>query len=43
MSAGPIPWTAIDRYAEKYGIDGDAFEKLVEWIGMMDSAANEKA
>ena len=39
MEAGPIPWTAIDRYAERYGIDGDGFERLSVWIRSMDRAA----
>lgn len=39
MSVGPIPWTAVDRYAERYGIEGDAFERLTVWVRMMDQAA----
>jgi hypothetical protein len=42
MDTGPIPWTAIDRYAERYGLDGDAFERLSLWIRMMDRAARER-
>jgi hypothetical protein len=39
MALGPIPWTAVDRYAERYGLTGDAFERLAVWIRMMDHAA----
>lgn len=42
MTVGPIPWTAVDRYAERYGLDGDGFERLQVWIRMMDHAAREK-
>lgn len=41
MATGPIPWTAVDRYAERYGIEGDAFERLTAWVRMMDHAARE--
>lgn len=41
MAWGPIPWTAIDRYAERYGIHGDTFERLNFWIRMMDAASLE--
>jgi len=37
MVAGPIPFSAIDRYAGRYGIDGiDAFERFRELIRAMD-------
>lgn len=34
--AGPIPWTAIDRYAERYGLDLEAFERLRRMIRIQD-------
>lgn len=34
---GPIRWTAINAYAERYGIaDIDEFERLERLIGLMD-------
>lgn len=42
MAAGAIPWTAIDRYAERYGIEGDLFEMLSLCIEAMDYAARSK-
>lgn len=41
MAVGPIPWTAVNEYAERYGYEGDAFERLSTWIRMMDRAASE--
>lgn len=39
MGVGPIPFTAIDRYADRYGIEGlDAFDALRELIRAMDDA-----
>lgn len=35
--AGEIPWTAIDRYAERLGLhDLDAFERLRWALGVQD-------
>jgi len=36
---GPIPFLAIDRYAERFGLTGDAdeFERFVELIRAMDA------
>ncbi len=34
--AGEIPWTAIDRYAQRYGLDFDGFERLRWAIGIQD-------
>lgn len=35
--AGDIPFTAIDRYAERYGIvDIDAFQRFSDLLGVMD-------
>jgi hypothetical protein len=38
MSAGRIPWTAIDRYAERHGFTGDGFDYLLHMIRAMDDA-----
>lgn len=40
MSVGPIPWTAVNEYAQRYGINGDGFERLSAWVQMMDRAAS---
>lgn len=37
--AGPIPWSAIDRYAERFGIDDpDDFTRFSDLIMAMDGA-----
>lgn len=37
MGVGRIPWTAIDRYAARHGVDEpDDFDELVELIRAMD-------
>lgn len=36
--AGPIGFEAIDRYAARYGIVGDEFEELREYVSAMDAA-----
>lgn len=36
MALGPIPWTAIDRYAERHGI-GD-FEQFATLVRACDAA-----
>lgn len=39
MGLAPIPFSAIDRFAMRYGIDGlDEFERLRRLIGEMDRA-----
>ncbi|MGE0722824.1 MAG: hypothetical protein AB7O45_00540 [Alphaproteobacteria bacterium] len=44
MGTGPIPWTAIDRYAERNGItDPDDLEEFVELVTAMDHAYLEHA
>lgn len=44
MGVGPIPWTAIDRYAERHGVtDPDDYDEFVELISAMDSAYLEHA
>ena len=35
---GPIPWTAVDQYARRYGIVGEQFDDLVYYIRAMDLA-----
>lgn len=35
---GMIPWSAIDRYAERYDISGESFEVLRKYIEAMDLA-----
>lgn len=38
MGVGPIPWTAVDRYAKRYGYSGEDFESLLAMIEAMDEA-----
>lgn len=38
MAMGPIPWSAIDRYAIRYRIDGDDFDRFAQLIQAMDVA-----
>jgi hypothetical protein len=38
MAAGPIPFSAIDRYGERYGLDGEDFAYFVRMIRAMDQA-----
>jgi hypothetical protein len=38
MAHGPIPWTSIDRYAARYGIIKDDFDRLAALIRSMDKA-----
>jgi hypothetical protein len=39
MGVGPIPWTAMDRYAARHAIDDpDDFDEFVELITAMDQA-----
>jgi hypothetical protein len=35
---GRIPFSAIDRYAERYEIEGEAFDLLVDLVNRLDSA-----
>jgi hypothetical protein len=37
-SIGPIPWSSIDRYASRYGIEDDAFEYLIRMVRALDDA-----
>ena len=36
--AGKLPFLAIDRYAERYGIDGDLFEYFHDLLTRLDAA-----
>ena len=38
MERGPIPWSAIDRFARRHHIDGDGFERFHRLIRAMDVA-----
>jgi hypothetical protein len=38
LAQGAIHWTSIDRYAARYGIDGDEFDRFVWLIRTMDTA-----
>jgi hypothetical protein len=35
---GPIDWLAVDRYCERYDIEGEAYEDMHFYIGKMDHA-----
>lgn len=37
----PVPWTAIDRYAERYGFDDDQFEWLVYICDKLDTVMSK--
>lgn len=43
MAYGPIPWTAINDYALRYGIEGEAFEEFVFMIRVIDDVYIETA
>lgn len=38
MAMGPIPWTAVERYADREGLVGDDYEQFVVLVRMMDVA-----
>jgi hypothetical protein len=38
LSRGAIPWSSIDRYAARHGIDGDDFNRFCVLIRAMDGA-----
>jgi len=38
LSRGAIPWSSIDRYAARHGIDGDDFNRFCALIRAMDAA-----
>jgi hypothetical protein len=37
MQVGPIPWTAVDRYAQRHGFDDEEFDYLLQMIKAMDA------
>jgi hypothetical protein len=37
MGRGPIPWGSIDRYADRYGITGDDFDRFCALIRALDA------
>lgn len=34
----PIPFTAIDAYARRYGVEGEAFDLLLRFVSVIDFA-----
>ena len=38
MAVGPIPWSAVDRYAERYGLDDDSYAYFQALIKALDAA-----
>lgn len=38
MAQGAIPWTSIDRYAARYGINDDEFDRFHDLIRALDAA-----
>lgn len=38
FGVGPIGWTAIDRYAQRYGLAGDEFARFAALMRAMDLA-----
>lgn len=38
MGVGPIPWTAVDQYARRYGFTGDGFGYLLKMVRALDDA-----
>jgi hypothetical protein len=38
MALGPISWLSIDRFASRYGLIGDDFDRLCNLIQEMDAA-----
>lgn len=38
MGIGEIPWTAIKKYSDHYGLDFDVTESLIDIIKEMDIA-----
>lgn len=42
MAEGPIPWTAINQWAIRYGFHHDEFDRLVLLLKAMDSAYIEE-
>lgn len=38
LDRGAIPWSSIDRFARRYAIDDDAFDRFARLIRAMDAA-----
>lgn len=38
FAIGPIPWSSIDRFAERYGIASDEFDRFCALMQAMDAA-----
>ena len=38
MDRGPIPWSSVHHYGERYGLVKDDFDRLVRIVRAMDSA-----
>ena len=38
MSCGPIPWTAINEYAIRFGYGGELYYRLLSYVEALDSA-----
>jgi hypothetical protein len=38
MGPSAIPWSSIERYATRYGLPNDEFERLARLIRSMDAA-----
>ncbi len=38
LAPAAIPWSSIDRYATRFGIVGDEFERFVTMIRAIDTA-----
>lgn len=41
MGDGPIQWDAIDRFARRYGIEGDDYDEFLTMIRAMDHEYRE--
>lgn len=41
MAEGPIPWSAMDRYARRHGIEGFDFDRFVVIMRIMDTAYSD--
>lgn len=41
MSLGPIPWTAMDQYCVRYGINGEQRDDLFHHVEKLDEAYRE--
>lgn len=39
---GRIPWSVLDRWAERHGIEGDHFDFFVRCLAVMDSILIER-